>query len=713
MAATDIISDADLRRQLNALGEDVGPITNTTRPFLIRKLKRLRNEQGVGKSREGKSSAKRGTSPGRRKSLPVKRSKSPSRKLIGFSSDEEDAGPSLSSTSRDLSSLRGRRKETATSNDETAERSGISATPSPTRTSGLRHRVPSFIDSLPERTLDNTGDNDAEFSDQDGKVSFKGTSRTGGITRYFERKRERVESEKSETLHAVRPSLYGRDDSATINTESNSTLGKRQNGAKNVKTSSLWSLTIKILVLISVICVTIFMLYAALKSHLSEEELLEQLVKLPVCKGGDNKVQKLDSDNKFRTCIPSLNISKLYAESLYQKLSTKAGFFECQDPRVKTRNISLDEFKEQIWKDNYSRKVTERDSILNSTLKRILEEPDRKLRLFHENNTQATSIENVTIRWIDSSVAAKPLMCRIKEAMSRLAYLSFVIGFGIGGLMVAYFIVRQRWRREEEETRKMYQFVENIIEVLREHHEASKTDKNLLPYLPIPHVRDMLIAPSDRQRLSKAWNRAVRFLSANESRIRVESQRIAGEDFEVWRWIHIATPKPRNPKLSLAGNKHGKYWQGQAFENFQSAVNPPVISPTPCLKIRNMFDPDVETDDNWHVMIQDAILEKCIENGADVVHIAVDKSSSEGCVYVKCDTHHSAGLAFRSLHGCWFDGRLVAVKYLTLKRYHQRFPVALEATERLSPSGSSPSSLVTFDPDEAAVDDINDSDVDF
>ena len=44
----------------------------------------------------------------------------------------------------------------------------------------------------------------------------------------------------------------------------------------------------------------------------------------------------------------------------------------------------------------------------------------------------------------------------------------------------------------------------------------------------------------------------MRFLSANESRIRVESQRIAGEDFEVWRWIHIATPKAHSPKLSLA-----------------------------------------------------------------------------------------------------------------------------------------------------------------
>lgn len=34
--------------------------------------------------------------------------------------------------------------------------------------------------------------------------------------------------------------------------------------------------------------------------------------------------------------------------------SYNSGFFECQDPRVKTRNISLDEFKKQIWKDDVS-----------------------------------------------------------------------------------------------------------------------------------------------------------------------------------------------------------------------------------------------------------------------------------------------------------------------------------------------------------------------
>ena len=42
MAATP---DAELRRELQAFGEDVGPVTDTTRPVLRRKLERLKNEQ--------------------------------------------------------------------------------------------------------------------------------------------------------------------------------------------------------------------------------------------------------------------------------------------------------------------------------------------------------------------------------------------------------------------------------------------------------------------------------------------------------------------------------------------------------------------------------------------------------------------------------------------------------------------------------------------
>lgn len=35
-------------------------------------------------------------------------------------------------------------------------------------------------------------------------------------------------------------------------------------------------------------------------------------------------------------------------------------------------------------------------------------------------------------------------------------------------------------------------------DVLRRHYETAKRKKNLLPYLAIIHVRDMLITPSER-----------------------------------------------------------------------------------------------------------------------------------------------------------------------------------------------------------------------
>lgn len=43
MAAGDI-SDLELRRQLKSFGQNVGPVTVTTRGPLLRKLKRLQNE---------------------------------------------------------------------------------------------------------------------------------------------------------------------------------------------------------------------------------------------------------------------------------------------------------------------------------------------------------------------------------------------------------------------------------------------------------------------------------------------------------------------------------------------------------------------------------------------------------------------------------------------------------------------------------------------
>ena len=46
------------------------------------------------------------------------------------------------------------------------------------------------------------------------------------------------------------------------------------------------------------------------------------------------------------------------------------------------------------------------------------------------------------------------------------------------------------------------------------------------------------------------WDKARDFLSANESRIREETQKISGEEFEVWRWLPACA-------------NGGKVWQGQ------------------------------------------------------------------------------------------------------------------------------------------------------
>ncbi len=45
--------------------------------------------------------------------------------------------------------------------------------------------------------------------------------------------------------------------------------------------------------------------------------------------------------------------------------------------------------------------------------------------------------------------------------------------------------------------------------------------------------------------------------------------------------------------------------------------------------------------DSWPVRIQDAVLEKA--DGAKILHLAVDKLSREGCVYIKCTSAEDAG----------------------------------------------------------------------
>uniref|UniRef100_A0A3Q2T4Z4 Inner nuclear membrane protein Man1 n=1 Tax=Fundulus heteroclitus TaxID=8078 RepID=A0A3Q2T4Z4_FUNHE len=343
--------------------------------------------------------------------------------------------------------------------------------------------------------------------------------------------------------------------------------------------------------------------------------------------------------------------------SLHDHLAVVAGHHDCGDQQFPNRSLSRNKVTEYLLAQNGEFK-----DFIDVALEWIIRaSQDVGIRL-----TGRVADDPVTdvseISWLESTHPRMPLGCRFRRAlltvMSKVALVAVAVGFIWS--VVCY--VKYRWRREEEETRQMYDLVERIIDVLRTHSEACQENRDLEPYLPIPHVRDSLVEVQDRKKMKKIWDRAVHYISSDESRIRTETQQIKGADFKVWRWIQ--------PPLICDKSKG---WQGKAFP--LNRRNSPPNSLTPCLKIRNMFDPDMEVGDNWDLAIQEAILEKCSDNDG-IVHISVDKSSKEGCVYVKCLSAEHSGKAFKALHGSWFDGKLVTVKYLRLDRYHQRFPQA-------------------------------------
>ncbi|GAB1859624.1 Inner nuclear membrane protein Man1 [Camponotus japonicus] len=282
-----------------------------------------------------------------------------------------------------------------------------------------------------------------------------------------------------------------------------------------------------------------------------------------------------------------------------------------------------------------------------------------------------------------------PMQCLVKNKLFTIFSSLLIVAIGIG--IYKSYLWYLKYKKCTE--REVFKLVSEIISIVETHHQNASAQPGGAQesFLAINHVRDNLIPPKDRKRMTSLWEKAVKFLDENESRIRREVQQVAGEEFHVWRWLPNNALN-KSPVQNATSGKKPKVWQGQAFETMEGSVNSLPCSPTPCLKIRHMFDPDIETEDDWETRVQDAILEKCGED-VKILHIRVDIGSREGCVYMKCMSQKDAGEAYRALHGCWFDGKLVTVKYLRLERYHERFPDAARCITPLKPSNNQRLSL--------------------
>ena len=179
MAANNTITDDQLRAQLLELGENVGPVTATTRPLLLRKLKKLQNE-GTTSAKSAKKDSRRKTT-----SASTKTRRTPSRKLIGFSSDEESEDTTYKTRRRQSGSRRSLKQEEESVEDNVdGDSEGLGR---------VQVRGNSTVQSFSSLNESNTTD---DLSDSE-RSAYTGPFQRGTFRfRSFRRKRDSPESSK-------------------------------------------------------------------------------------------------------------------------------------------------------------------------------------------------------------------------------------------------------------------------------------------------------------------------------------------------------------------------------------------------------------------------------------------------------------------------------------------------------------------------------------
>jgi RNA-binding protein 39 len=102
------------------------------------------------------------------------------------------------------------------------------------------------------------------------------------------------------------------------------------------------------------------------------------------------------------------------------------------------------------------------------------------------------------------------------------------------------------------------------------------------------------------------------------------------------------------------------------------SISAPMIQPTTCVVVKNMFDPKTETEGFEHDIRED-VEEECKQFGR-IKHIFVDKSSAQGVVYLRFDSISAAQQCIKQFNGRWFASRQISADFVADSLYLLKFP---------------------------------------
>lgn len=390
----------------------------------------------------------------------------------------------------------------------------------------------------------------------------------------------------------------------------------------------------------------ISVLYTAKKFELSPISHTD--LRYTICDPNDKDLQV---SAQKTTCISEDLFKKaMYiSEELFKYLNERARLHHCID-REHSPTLELNDLKKALSESSNILKGNPQKKLL-ATQYLIAQNPQWMIKT--TVSTQNSSEEILSFELIEPNL---PFKCIILNKMSRFfTAIGLLLLIALAGLII-YFLVAVYRVRQKERLLAAEHFVKDIINELMYQSSVSENSE-----VTINELQDKFLPPQKRSKLLYSWNKALKILEGNDNRVLFGMIVRNGEQLRTMTW---------NKNIGNKETSTSKKWQSSAFDNSNKILNPP----TSCLKIRHMFDQTEIEQPNLRQSIVESIFEK-VGSNCKICDVQLDKQSC--CVYIRCATEADAGMVHSEINGWWFDKKLISIKFLRLERYLSRFPKSL------------------------------------